>query len=76
MYCTPTETLTARVQHLCTNCAQPINKGDEYKRWASMEDCVFTNKMHPECLESLIEMEGSYFEYSPFDGERPAKVQP
>jgi hypothetical protein len=33
---------------------------------------AFTNKMHIECLHSLIEENGAgFWEYSPFGGERP-----
>ncbi len=72
MHCTPAITLVARKRHRCTNCAQDINPGEQYMRWYSVDDAGFTNKMHPECLESLQEAEGyGTWEYSPYGGERP-----
>ena len=71
-YCTPTQTLVARKVHQCTNCAEPINKGETYKRWASVEDGWFTSKMHPECFQALLDdADGPGFEYTPYDGQRP-----
>lgn len=70
---TPTQTLTARKDHRCTNCGQLIQAGDQYMRWVSFDDSAFTNKMHPECLDSLQDdAEYGEFEYMPYSGERPA----
>jgi hypothetical protein len=73
MYCTPTIRLKARKPHQCTNCAEEIKAGDYYDRWASVDDGkMFTNKMHPECLQCLQdEAESGGFEYIPYSGERP-----
>ena len=71
MYCTPTEVRKARTQHRCTNCGQKIEAGEDYARWASYDDGrCFTNKMHPECLDSL-QYDGGNFEYMLYSGERP-----
>ncbi len=73
MYCTPTETRKARKPHRCTYCAEQIEVGDQYLRWMSVIDGkAITNKMHPECLTFLEEDAcGGYFEYIPYEGERP-----
>lgn len=71
-YCAPTKTLVARKDHRCTNCGEPINKGDTYLRWTSVDDNWFTSKMHPECHQSLMDdADGGQFEYMPYSGERP-----
>lgn len=73
-YCTHQQILVARKDHRCTNCGQAILAGDTYIRWASFDDSVFTNKMHQECLLSLLEdADGYEFEYMPYSGERPTK---
>lgn len=76
MYCTPTETRKARTNHQCTNCAEYIVIGESYKRWMSIDDNkAYINKMHEECLLSLInESYNGTFEYSLFCGERPKIV--
>jgi hypothetical protein len=73
MYCTPTELRKARKPHRCTNCGEAIEQGEDYVRWASYDDGqCFTNKMHPECLESLQDdADGGQFEYMPYSGDRP-----
>lgn len=73
MYCTPTETRKARKQHRCTYCAEQIEVGEKYYRWMSVnEGKAFTNKMHPECLDfSEEDSYGGYFEYIPYEGDRP-----
>lgn len=73
MYCTPAETRKAKKQHQCTNCAEPIEIGTTYARWMSVDDGKgFSNKMHMECLHSLIDENGAgFWEYSPYGGERP-----
>jgi hypothetical protein len=72
-YCTPVETRVARKSHVCTWCSEPIRPGDTYKRWASMEDSCFTNKIHMECLDPLQQecRESWEGEYIPYEGERP-----
>jgi hypothetical protein len=65
-------TVIARKVHRCTNCGQPIGKGEAYQRWTSVDDRWFTSKMHPECHASLLmEADGNDFEYTPYGGERP-----
>lgn len=72
MYCSPQENRKARVKHICTNCAQPIEPGEKYVRWMSVDDSMFTNKMHPECLKALQDAADGYsWEYEAFGGERP-----
>ena len=73
MYCTPSETRTARKQHRCTYCAEQIEAGEQYLRWMSVNDGkAATNKVHPECLAILEEdAYGGYFEYDLYGGERP-----
>ena len=77
MFSTPVLRRTARIDHRCTNCGQPIEAGKPYERWASFDDAAFTNKMHPECFESLVYgADGGQFEYTPFSGERPEQETP
>jgi len=73
MYCTPPETRTARKQHRCMNCSEIIEVGTKYQRWMSVDDGKSqANMMHPECLDALNEEFGSgYWEYTPYEGERP-----
>lgn len=72
MHCTPSLTIKAKKKHVCDNCGEQILAGEIYNRWASFDDSVSTNKMHPECLKSLQDnSEGGFFEYIPYDGERP-----
>jgi hypothetical protein len=53
MFCSPTITPTARVEHKCTSCAEPILKGEKYLKWASFDDgATCTNKMHVECYDA------------------------
>jgi hypothetical protein len=74
MYCTPTETRTARKQHRCTNCGEPILAGEKYERWGSVDDGkMLANIMHPECLAALQEDEPSGFEYALYGGDRPRR---
>ena len=57
----------------CTNCGEAIEPGTSYYRWMSVDgDKAFSNKIHIECLRSLIDENGAgFWEYSPFGGERP-----
>lgn len=73
MYCTPSEIRKAKKKHQCTNCGQEILIGEKYAHWMSVDDGdAFANKMHQECLKSLIDDNGAgFWEYSPFGGERP-----
>ena len=73
MYCTPPKRQIAKKQHQCTNCGESIEPGTHYDRWMSVDgDKAFSNKMHIECLHSLIDENGAgFWEYSPFGGERP-----
>ena len=64
------KTIRSIKPHKCANCGELIKKNELYVRWASFDDgTAFTNKMHPECLESL--RDGENFEYSLYGGERP-----
>lgn len=75
MHHTPAELLTARKVHRCTNCGEAIEPGQVYQRWGSFDNSAYTNKMHPECLQSLIDdADGLEFEYTPYSGERPSSV--
>lgn len=73
MWCSETKTVTAKVQHRCTSCGEPIEAGEQYKKWASFDDgSAFINKMHPECLSMHDEeAEGGMWEYMPYSNERP-----
>ena len=53
MICTDTENVKARKGHKCQSCGEPINAGEQYKRWACF-DCGSASmiKMHPECYEA------------------------
>lgn len=75
MFCTITEDVLAKKEHVCTNCGQKILKGESYKKWKSVDDSWFTSKMHPECFVSLLDENEYYgsFEYMPYSGERPEK---
>lgn len=72
MHCTATETVTARKEHRCTSCAEPIKAGEQYKRWVSFDDSAYTNKMHPECLAAhQVDAEGTgEWEYMPYSYPR------
>jgi predicted RNA-binding Zn-ribbon protein involved in translation (DUF1610 family) len=78
MYCTPTETLTARKVHLCMSCGERVNPGDQYMRWRCYDDGeVGTVKMHPECYAmhcADAEPHGPW-EFTPYSHERPAPDQ-
>jgi hypothetical protein len=73
MFCTPTETKTAKKNHRCTYCGDPIYAGDTYKAWTSFDGYAFNSKMHPECLNDLRETNDPYDdgEYNPYDNDRP-----
>jgi hypothetical protein len=78
MYCTETETLTARKPHICMSCGERINAGEKYKRWRCYYDGdAGTNKMHPECYAMHCEdAKGGTWEYTPFSNGRPTAVEP
>lgn len=69
MFCTKPVTRKAAKEHQCTYCGEPINPGDKYEFWKSVDDSWFANKMHPECCDDLNEWGDG--EYSPFSNERP-----
>jgi predicted RNA-binding Zn-ribbon protein involved in translation (DUF1610 family) len=76
MYCTDTETPTARKTHLCTSCGECINAGEKYTRWRCYDSGdVDTSKMHPECYAMHCAdadgLGGGPWEYTPFSHERP-----
>jgi hypothetical protein len=73
MYCTPAKTVAAKKKHRCTNCGESIEAGTTYARWMSVDDgTACTNKMHPECLQSLrYDNDGIFWEYTLYGGERP-----
>lgn len=76
MYCTDTESLTARKPHVCQSCGEAVNLGEQYKRWRCYDaGDVGTVKMHPECYEMhCSEAEGlgeGSWEFTPFSHERP-----
>lgn len=75
MFCSPLETRKARKRHRCTNCGHMIEAGETYNRWMSVDDSMFTNKMHLECYEALVAGENGYWEYSPYDGEPPERLR-
>ena len=70
MYCTPAEIRTAKKKHQCTSCSEEIIIGESYVRWMSIHGGKgFANKMHKECLQSLIDDNGAgFWEYSPYGG--------
>ena len=71
---TPAVTLTARKQHQCTWCFEPIPPGEKYVRWVTLDDSAYTSKMHPECKRACADTceECGDWEYMPGEGERPA----
>lgn len=72
MFCTIRTLKTARKNHRCTYCGDPIIAGDKYYTWESVDDSWFHSKMHPECVDALYDdYEDSFDEYQPFDNERP-----
>jgi len=76
MYCTDAKTVTARQEHACTYCDQPIERGTEYVRWLSVDGGrAFNNKMHPECFEAAGGGGDDEWFYEPFVNERPERVR-
>lgn len=73
MYCSDPTTQAARVKHRCTWCSQDILPGERYLRWISVDDSMYTNKMHPECHAACNEeyRDSGDNEYHPYDNERP-----
>lgn len=72
MYNTPSTMQRARKPHRCTYCAQTIQPGERYERWATYsEGSCLTNKMHQEC--ALATEAGG--EYVMFENDRPVKVE-
>lgn len=74
MFCSDVETVKARKEHVCTWCGEKILTGASYLKWTNVDDCWFTNKMHPLCDKARAEDvrqlgEGSYI---PYENERPA----
>ena len=77
MFVSASELVKARKKHRCTWCGQHIEPGEEYAKWASVDDSWFTNKMHVECLGALHDeiREGGDNEYIPYDNERPLSAE-
>ncbi len=73
MYVSPAVALRARKEHRCTWCGESIAPGSEYLRWMSVDDSMYTNKMHRECFDACHEECGYWGEdeYRPFDNQRP-----
>ena len=71
MFNSQIERRTARKSHRCTWCGESIHPGEIYERWVSIEDSIFTNRMHPECSEECgVECATNGGEYFPFENER------
>lgn len=70
---TEAQTVIAKTTHRCTFCGGQINVKEAYIKWSSSgEGGWFTNKMHPECHQVLLDdADGFDFEYTPYSGERP-----
>jgi hypothetical protein len=71
----PTQELTARKQHKCTWCGQPIMKGERYWRWCSISEGTYatTSKMHPECREACQKDAREFGQddgYMPYENQR------
>lgn len=75
MFCTQAELILAGKEHVCTWCAEKILKGEQYYRWASVDDTWYTSKMHVECRDACLEDHACYGdnEYMPYNNERPNK---
>jgi len=75
MFCTQAELILAKKEHICTWCAEKIPKGEQYYRWASVDDTWHTSKMHVECRDACSEETSYYgdYEYMPYNNERPRK---
>ena len=75
MHCTDSETHTARKQHRCDSCGEPVLPGDTYRRWRCYDGGeAGTVKMHPECHDMHgkdAEPSGSTWEFCQFGHERP-----
>lgn len=71
MFCTPRTLKTAKKNHRCTYCGDPIISGDKYYSWVSIDDGkFFRSKMHPECVDGLdVDYEGENT-YHPYYNER------
>ena len=76
MFCTDTETHTARKVHRCDSCGELIQPGEVYKRWRCYDDTVCTCRMHPECLQMhQDDADGYSWEFSRWGNERPPRQQ-
>lgn len=73
MFCSPEEKRIAHAVHRCTWCGEKIERRFPYVRWVSIDDSVFTNKMHTECLKACRAETAFYGDddYEPFDNKRP-----
>lgn len=44
---------TARKQHCCSLCGGPIDKGEKYVRWVTIDGGVTESKLHTDCYDIL-----------------------
>lgn len=70
------ESRKARKPHRCIWCGQTIEVGQRYThRRGVFEGDLQTDDWHPECekaAEEEMRAEGGYWEFSPYEGQRPA----
>jgi hypothetical protein len=68
---------TARKQHRCVWCGEPVLAGEKYRDERSVYDGEMQHhRWHPECDEQFgveLAYEGSPLEFQPYDNERPRK---
>ena len=70
----PSEGRTARKEHRCTYCAEPINAGDRYVLQTGVHDgSWFRSKMHGECFDDMCDAGDG--EYTPYSNERPGAAR-
>jgi hypothetical protein len=68
-YFNPSVLRTARKEHRCIYCGEPIRAGERYVYQTGVyETYWFVNKMHQECFDDLCDGDR---EFIPYSNERP-----
>lgn len=64
--------VVARKDHRCVYCGETIAKGETYLFQSGYYDDWYTNRMHPECFDDLVECGDT--EFTPHSNPRPGGV--